>query len=219
MLCITCVILIFPIKSGAGWTPLAVSDYATPLQGTGLPAGYRLKNLSNILQPIIEKHAAGDANQSTTWLNSTTAIHTLGEEPYFEIGGMRQKLDDDWLEVVIKTNAELMSSHRMFAQGIDPETLDAYPAQVLVKARNGDEPYDWQARWIECGGPKCNGRLIALKNHPVWLRLSDFGHPHPPFAFGSGMDVIDISRVEAVELALTGWRDDIQVPPCPICDG
>jgi hypothetical protein len=213
-----CVTLIFPIKSGSGWAPVAASDYATPLQGTGLPVGYRLKNLSNILQPIIEKHAAGDANESTTWLNATTAIHALGDQPYFEVGDVRQSLDDAWLAEVINTNAELVSSHRVFVQGIDPETLDAYPAQELVKARNGDEPYDWRARWTECGGPKCNGRMIALKSHPVWLRLSDFGHPHPPFAFDSGMDVIDISRVQAVELALTGWRTDVQVPPCPICD-
>lgn len=214
-----CVILVFPIKSGPGWTPVAASDYATPLQGVDLPVGYRLKNLSNILQPIIEKHAAGDANESTTWLNITTALHALGDQPYFEIGTARQNLDDEWLTEVIKTNTELVSSHRVFLQGIDPETLDAYPAQVLIKATNGDEPYDWQARWTESGGPKCNGRMIALKSNPVWLRLSDFGHPHPPFAFDSGMDVIDISRVEAVELALTGWRNDIEVPPCPICDG
>jgi hypothetical protein len=213
------VILIFPIKSGLGWAPVAAPDYATLLQGTGLPAGYRLKNLSNILQPIIAKHAAGDATESTTWLNITTALHALGDQPCFEIGGVRQYLNKEWLEVVIETNAELVSSHRVFTQGLDPEALDAYPAQVLVSAGNGNEPYDWRTRWIECGGPKCSGRMIALKNNPVWLRISDFGHPHPPFAFGSGMDVIDISRVEAVELALTGWRDDIQVPPCPICDG
>ena len=77
--------------------------------------------------------------------------------------------------------------------------------------------------WVfpeHAGGPGQihGGRMIALKDDPVWLKISDFGHPHPPFAFGSGMDMVDISRVEAVELGLTGWRNEVKVPPCPICD-
>ena len=73
-------------------------------------------------------------------------------------------------------------------------------------------------RWTEAGGRIFSGRMIALKNDPVWLRISDFGHPHPPFAFGSGMDMVDISRIDAVRLELTGWRYEIEVAPCPICD-
>ena len=71
---------------------------------------------------------------------------------------------------------------------------------------------------MESGGKIHDGRLIALKNDPVWLKISDFGHPHPPFAFDSGMDMVDVSRVDAVEFGLTSWRSEITVSPCPICD-
>jgi hypothetical protein len=108
--------------------------------------------------------------------------------------------------------------YRSFVRGMDPEVLDAYPARELVQVKAGLELCDWKARWVESGGQIRRDRMIALKNDPLWLKISDFGHPHPPFAFGSGMDMVDVSRVEAVELGLTSWRDEIEVSPCPICD-
>ena len=210
--------VILPIKSGPRWTPLAAPDYAAELQGAELAVGYRLRNLSNIMEPIITEHATGRADQATTRLSIKAALTANGKLPYFEVDGIRQELDSEWLDMVIKTNTEIVCGYHNFVQGMDPETLDAYPARELIKARNGEEPYDWKVRWVESGGQLHNDRMIALKNDPVWLKISDLGHPHPPFAFGSGMDMIDVSRVEAVELQLIGWRSEIQVPPCPICD-
>jgi hypothetical protein len=210
--------VILPIKSGPYWIPVAPSGYAAELQGAELAVGYRLKNLSNIMEPIIAEHAMGRADQATTRLSIKAALTGNGKLPYFEIDGVRQELDSEWLDVVIKTNTDIVCGYRSFVQGMDPEMLEAYPARELVKAKNGEEPYDWKIRWAESGGQLYDGRMIALKNHPVWLNISDLGHPHPPFAFGSGMDVVDISRVEAVELQLIGWRSDILVAPCPICD-
>ena len=211
--------VILPIKSGPRWAPIAPSDYAAQLQGAELAVGYRLENLAGIMEPIIAEHWAGKADQATTRLNIKAALTPNGKLPYFEIGGVRQDIDDEWLDVVIKTNTDIVCGYRSFLQGIDPEVLDAYPAWELVKAKNGEEPCYWKARWVESGGQMHRGRMIALKNDPVWLRISDFGHPHPPFAFKSGMDMTDISRIKAVELKLTGWRSEIQVAPCPICSG
>ena len=44
--------------------------------------------------------------------------------------------------------------------------------------------------------------MIALKTDPVWERLSVFGHPFPPFDWGSGMGVVDVDRKTAIELGL-----------------
>jgi hypothetical protein len=211
--------VILPIKSGLHWAPATPSDYAARLQGAEQAVGSRLENLAAMMEPIIAEHLAGKADQTTTRLNIKTALTPNGRLPYFEIGGVRQDLDNEWLDMVIKTNTDIVCGYRSFLQGIDPEVLDAYPAWELVKAKDGEEPYYWKARWAESGGQMYNGRMIALKNHPVWSRISDFGHPHPPFAFKSGMDMTDISRNKAVELKLTGWRNEIQVPPCPICSG
>jgi hypothetical protein len=210
--------VILPIRSESHWVTVAPSDDAIPLQGADLVVGCRLKNLENIIEPLIAEHTMGNADQPTTRLRIKAALTSNGKLPYFEIGGVHQELDSEWLDLVIKTNTDLACGYRSFVQGTDPEVLDAYPARELVHVKNGTEPYDWKARWVESGGKIQGGRMIALKNDPVWLKVSDFGHPHPPFTFGSGMDMVDVSRVEAVGLGLTGWRSEVVVSPCPICD-
>ena len=210
--------VILPIRYGSRWATVASSDYAMPLQDADLAVGCRLKNLCNIIEPLIAEHTMGNADQVTTRSSIRAALTRNGKLPYFEIGGVRQELDSEWLDMVVKTNTDLVCGYRSFVQGIDPEVLDAYPARELVQVKCGTEPYDWKVRWVESGGKIHGGRMIALKNDPVWLKISAFGHPHPPFAFGSGMDMVDVSRVEAVELGLTSWRSEILVSPCPICD-
>jgi hypothetical protein len=211
--------VILPIKSGSRWVPIAAPDYATPLQAAELVAGCRLKNLANIIEPLITEHTLGNMDEPTTRLRIRAALTSNGKVPYFEIKGVRQELDAEWLDLVVHTNTSFACGYHSFAQSVDPEMLDAYPARELVHIKGGTEPYDWKARWTAAGGKLFDGRMIALKSDPIWLKISDFGHPHPPFAFGSGMDMVDVSRVEAVELGLTNWRTEIEVPPCPICDG
>lgn len=211
-------VLILPIRSGAHWASVALPDYATSLQGADLAVGCRLKNLSNLIQPTIVKHAAWEIDQATALRDIKTALQAFGCQPHFEIDGVRQNVDDEWLEVAIKINAAMLRGYGSYAEGLDPESLDAYPAWELIQIEIASEPYDWNARWTKSGGQIYSGRMIALRNHPVWLRISDLGHPHPPFAFESSMNVKDISRIEAVELKLTDWRSEIRLSPCPICN-
>jgi hypothetical protein len=197
---------------------MAASDYATVLHAAELVAGCRLKNLANIIEPLITEHTLGNIDVPTTRLHIKAALTSNGKRPYFEIKGVRQELDTEWLDLVVHTNTRFVCGHRNFAKSVDPEMLDAYPARELVHVKGGAEPFDWKGRWTAAGAKLFGDRMIALKNDPVWLKISDFGHPHPPFAFGSGMDMVDVSRVEAVELGLTNWRTEIEVSPCPICD-
>ena len=44
--------------------------------------------------------------------------------------------------------------------------------------------------------------MIALKDDHVWVKLSVFDNPFPPFDWGSGMGLEDIGRKEAVKLGL-----------------
>ncbi len=56
--------------------------------------------------------------------------------------------------------------------------------------------------WAANGGRFYDGRMIALKNDPIWAKISRFGTPWPPFDFGSGMGVDDVSREEAEAMGL-----------------
>ncbi|MCD8298621.1 MAG: hypothetical protein LUD39_02525 [Opitutae bacterium] len=72
------------------------------------------------------------------------------------------------------------------------------------------EPRDWPARWRAAGGQFYgNGLMAALKDDPIWRRISAFGEPTPPFDYGSQMGLSDIDAGEAVELGLIS-REDAQ---------
>jgi len=109
---------------------------------------------------------------------------------------------DDRLNLILDTNLELAQGYGSWIQGQDPEILDLWPAQELVRVREAKEPRDWAARWVEAGGTAYGGRMIALKNDPIWRRISRFGLPYPPFDFNSGMDVSDVDRETAIEAGL-----------------
>lgn len=76
---------------------------------------------------------------------------------------------------------------------------------------------NWLERWRAAGGrvfPGTGldgraGRLVALKNDPVWTNLSEFGLPYPPFAYGSGVGVEDVGRETAVALGLIDEQTQI----------
>lgn len=91
----------------------------------------------------------------------------------------------------------------------NPGLRVAFPAQELVRRQQRKEPRDWLRRWVEAGGKLFNGRMIAMKADPVWTEISRFGTPWPPFDFGSGMGLRDVSRREALALGLI----DADQPP------
>jgi len=96
--------------------------------------------------------------------------------------------------------------------GADPDVLDAYPAQELVREEEREAPRDWAARWAAAGGRFFEGRMIALKPDPIWTRISRFGTPFPPYDFGSGMGIQDVSREEAEELGAVAPGQRVEGP-------
>lgn len=116
---------------------------------------------------------------------------------------------DARLNLILDTNLEMATGYGQWKQGQDPAILDQWPAQELVRVRDANEPRDWPARWAEAGGTFFGDRMIALKNDPIWTRLSRFGLPYPPFDFNSGMDVQDVDRETAIEAGLIAEDEEI----------
>lgn len=106
------------------------------------------------------------------------------------------------LELIYDMNVEEAHEFGRFQIGQDPDLLDAYPAQELVRVEMRREERDWAQRWAAAGGKEYDGRMIARKDDNVWVRISRFDRPYPPFDFGSGMGVEDIDRDEAVSLGV-----------------
>ena len=114
------------------------------------------------------------------------------------------------IALVLDTNRAQALGYARFKRSSSGGALLAFPAQELIRVRNSKEQRDWQARWIAAGGTLTNGRMVALKTDPIWIALSRFGTPYPPFDFNSGMGVKDISRREAIALGVMAadWQPD-----------
>ena len=107
------------------------------------------------------------------------------------------------LDVIIKTNVAQARGYMQYAEGMSPGAFAAFPAQEFTRIRHSREPRkDWPQRWAKAGGKTYGGKMIALKDDPVWERLSVFGNPFPPFDWGSGMGVLDVDRKTAIRLGL-----------------
>jgi hypothetical protein len=76
--------------------------------------------------------------------------------------------------------------------------------------RGENHTVGWPERWVRAGGPITpGGRLVALKEDPIWRALGDttefpdaIDADHPPFAFQSGMRWREIAKDEAESLGL-----------------
>ena len=107
------------------------------------------------------------------------------------------------LDAIIKTNVAQARGYMQYAEGMSPGAFAAFPAQEFTRIRHSNTPRkDWPQRWAKAGGKVYGGKMIALKDDPVWERLSVFGNPFPPFDWGSGMGVLDVDRKTAIQLGL-----------------
>ena len=107
------------------------------------------------------------------------------------------------LDVIIKTNVAQARGYMQYIEGTSPGAFAAFPAQEFTRiAHRRNQRQDWPQRWAKAGGKVYGGKMIALKDDPVWERLSVFGNPFPPFDWGSGMGVLDVDRKTAIRLGL-----------------
>jgi 2'-5' RNA ligase len=112
--------------------------------------------------------------------------------------------------------AQAKAFHR---QGQDPDILDAWPAQRLIRVSARDKERDWKKRWSDARaavggvGVYSGADMVALKTSPIWRALSRFGRPWPPFDFGSGMGVEEIDREDAEALGLVQPGEQLTPEP------
>ena len=107
------------------------------------------------------------------------------------------------LDVILKTNEAQARGYIEHIARMKPGAFAAFPAQEFLRVESRKaQRQDWPARWRKAGGKIYGDRMIALKDDPVWVNLSVFGNPFPPFDWGSGMGVRGIDRDEAEKLGL-----------------
>jgi hypothetical protein len=127
-------------------------------------------------------------------------------------GSIKDLGSEPRIRLILDTNIKMARGYGNWAQGQDPAILDEWPAQELVRHESRrEERLDWPRRFVAAGGRLYGGRMIALKNSPVWTNLSRFGLPYPPFDFGSGMGLDDVDRDTCIALGIIDR--DTQITP------
>jgi hypothetical protein len=169
----------------------------------------------------------GETVPTTEGYNPTTLrtfvkeyLRQIGYQPEEgERGSIKDLSSDGRINLVVKTNVELAQGAGHFVQGQDPDVLDAFPAQELVRFEERAKKRDWHGRWREAAVSsgdtdaarvlEQHGRMVARKDSPIWdaIGSSDLfedalDNPFPPFAFNSGMWVVDVDFDTAEKFGL-----------------
>jgi hypothetical protein len=167
-------------------------------------------------------------DQATVRLRIKQAISQIGYQPDAGRQGTISDLRTDArLNLIIETQQRLAQGYGQFQRANSGGARLAFPAQELVRLyqrrvpRGFEEvkgrivernPKYWLDRWQAAGGEVYEGRMIALKDSPVWEGISRFGTPWPPFDFNSGMGVKNVGRRECLRLGLIEPDQKIEDP-------
>lgn len=106
----------------------------------------------------------------------------------------------------------------------NPTSLNLYPAQRLIRIRPAKIPRDWEQIWADAGEAiqwegAAQDDMIALKTSPIWVEISEFGVPWPPFRYGSGMGLVDVPRTRAEALGLVDAGERLDPEDGAFTDG
>jgi len=123
------------------------------------------------------------------------------------------------ISLIVDTNVDMARGYGSWRQSQETAILDEWPAWEFFRAEERHEPRDWPARWAAAGGTFYpgdsdypEGRMIALKDDPIWEAISAFGLPYAPFDFNSGMDLEDVDRDECERLGILTPGDEAPAP-------
>ena len=110
-------------------------------------------------------------------------------------------VDHERIQLCIDTFQGLTNGLARWFHEPSEDYKEQYPAWVLTKVVQVEESVNWTERWQNCGGKiYSNDRMAAPVDDPIWLKISDFGFPFPPFALNSGMGWRPVSHKEFLDL-------------------
>ncbi len=163
--------------------------------------------------------AAGQLTTNEARKRLRAALRDAGYEPAEdERGGIHDLSSRRRMEVTLETNVALA---RGWMQREQMKKDKSQPGLRLFRARQVRVPRNWAQRWGEAAarigweGVARGGEFVALIDSPIWVEISRFGVPYPPFDFGSQMRVKAVPYEECARLGLFDEREgeEIDSPP------
>lgn len=150
--------------------------------------------------------AAGQLTTNEARKRLRAALRDAGYQPAEdERGGIHDLSSRRRMEVTLETNVALA---RGWMQREQMKKDKSQPGLRLFRARQVRVPRNWAQRWGEAAarigweGVARGGEFVALIDSPIWVEISRFGVPYPPFDFGSQMRVKAVPYEECEKLGL-----------------
>lgn len=141
-------------------------------------------------------------------------LRAAGYEPAEdERGGIHDLSSRRRMEVTLRTNVDMA---RGWMQREQMKKDKSQPGLRLYRAQESRQPRNWADRWkaaadaVDWEGVARGGQMVALIESPIWVELSRFGNPYPPFDFGSKMRVRAVPYEECEKLGLVGGKNTPQ---------
>lgn len=130
-----------------------------------------------------------------------------------------------WLriQVVMETNAAMAHGYRNWYNWTQDGDTAAFK---FYRSQGREDPRFWAERWnrarigLEDEATEAvssgfiRGEIVgyALPASDIWMRLSRFGTPYPPFDYLSGMNIAPVSAQEAIAAGLKGPSASSSIP-------
>ena len=175
--------------------------------------------------------AGGTVNQADARLALMDELARMGHSPT-DGGGITNPASIGRLNLIVKTQRRMAASvGRLNAQ--TDTSVDLFPAWELTRFSGRRAPReDWDRRWNAAGeavgwegalrraGDWPDWKMVALKSSPIWDALGrgaggfrdTLQNPYPPFAFGSGLSWLDVSRADCVKYGLIDDGEKVSAP-------
>lgn len=158
--------------------------------------------------------AAGKLTTNEARKRLRGALRAAGYEPAEdERGGIHDLSSRRRMEVTLRTNVDMA---RGWMQREQMKKDKSQPGLRLYRAEEAQQPRNWAERWkaaaaeVDWEGVARGGQMVALIESPIWVELSRFGNPYPPFDFGSKMRVRAVPYEECEKLGLVGGKNTPQ---------
>jgi hypothetical protein len=193
---------------------------------------------ASVMKEVADLLAAGTIGEADARLTLLESLRALGYTPEGgfpdappgavppALRGTLQDLSSDRrLDLIVRTQTDLMAGAGQQYRGHTVERIQQFPAWQLIRVIPVEDARNWDARWqlafgtepVE-GFPRNAIRILrartgycALKGHPGWGELGSSGNfpdaldvDHAPFYFNSGVGLRELSRREALEYGLRG---------------
>lgn len=153
-------------------------------------------------------------------------LDLIGYAPLPGQEGTLQDLSSDLrTNLIIDMQEQRARGYAVWKSQQTPAKLLVWPANELYRAVDRKVPRDWKLRWNQARADlgerdtsatyalTREGPFVALKNDPIWVAISRFGSPWPPFDFQSGMRLRQVKASTARDLGVL-----VDTRPSPAAD-